>query len=252
MVRRVHFTEADANTHSSDVRAMGLAVLAVHSEWATLEDALAWTLSKTIGIGFGDNTGLAIYFTPVNAETRQALVNNIVLHRLSFRTVIPDDGIVSAWHCLMRKTDTARAFRNFVAHNHITEFDWRGKTHVRLTSSLFDPRKVEPGVSVAKPTGLTWRMVRAGARQIEWARKRILWFNELLQHIKRDAFELPPELYQQLIGDLGAEVQARDGRSSPKQATPRSPSPASPRKPKGQRKKERKAKIAARAKKDDG
>jgi hypothetical protein len=244
MVRRVLYTESAAKAHSDDVKAMNTAVLAVHAEWALLEDALAWTLARVIGRGFGDETGLIIYFTPVNAETRQAIVNRIALHRLSMRTIIPDDGLTDAWHYLMRKIDTARGFRNIVAHNHITEFDWRGKTRVRLTSSIFDGTKPpKPGRNIAEPTGLTWKMVRQGALQSEWTRKRITWFSEALVQLGREPREVQPELHQRLIGDLGAAARETDARNPIKPRAQLAPSPASPQKPKRQRKLDRKAMI---------
>lgn len=147
----------DAKTEREKV-ALKSALADALSAWSRLEDTLAWVFDTAlIPTGFqaqGSRAvlyGISLYFVPVAAETRIALVDDALQSRCSAHPCAKV--LKPAWVRIHQRISRARKVRNKIAHGSVIEFKPSGsKSVVRLAGTFFQavtktPANQLPGMS---------------------------------------------------------------------------------------------------------
>jgi hypothetical protein len=118
------------------------AILAIVSEWASLENSLALLLGACLDSPFG--IALPIYYAPSNTETRIKIVDAAFRHR--FSTPAGHEHVMPLWETFLLRLGRNKDARNSAIHGQIATVFINGRNHVRHTPLMWDFERHRKGI----------------------------------------------------------------------------------------------------------
>lgn len=179
------------------------AIWSFNSAFNELEIALSTLLHEALHVP-KSKVAYAVYYSPNSFDARAEIVDNVI------KQLIIENGRLEAlsplWASLYDNFRGTRTKRNSIAHGMPITIAIRGKSHVRLTSPVFDANRVGRHITeTGQPPGLTASDIARGAQKARWLVERVDDVNRLLTTFHEDGNPTLPEKFSVLEAGLRDE-----------------------------------------------